>query len=103
MQPYIYEGESISTPNGLGGVQEPSKNATLAYTTNGEDAGQGPIGRYGVVALDARASIAAHLITDTPPATTGSARRERFGARKVRKPMGRRLSEWSETSRESQR
>lgn len=46
MQPFIYEGESISTPNNLGGVQEPGPNATLEYTTNGEMAGRGPIGRY---------------------------------------------------------
>jgi catalase len=49
MQPYIYEGDSISVPNGIGGVQEPGQNATLAYTTNGESAGSGPIGRYVVV------------------------------------------------------
>lgn len=46
MQPYIYEGNSISTPNGIGGVQEPGANATLQYTTNNEMAGSGPIGRY---------------------------------------------------------
>lgn len=46
MQPYIYEGNSISTPNDIGGVQEPSQNATLQYTTNGEAAGSGPVGRY---------------------------------------------------------
>ena len=51
MQPYIYEGDSISTPNGIGGVQEPSQNATLAYTTNGESAGSGPIGRYAAYVL----------------------------------------------------
>ncbi len=46
MQPYIYEGDQTSTPNGIGGVQEPGQNATLEYTTNGEMAGTGPIGRY---------------------------------------------------------
>jgi hypothetical protein len=46
MQQYIYEGDSISTPNDIGGVQEPSQNATLAYTTGNESAGSGPIGRY---------------------------------------------------------
>ena len=47
MQPYIYKGDSISTPNGIGGVQEPGPNETLAYTkSSGESAGSGPIGRY---------------------------------------------------------
>ena len=47
MQPYIFEGDSISTPNGIGGVQEPSANQTLAYTkSSGEMAGSGPIGRF---------------------------------------------------------
>lgn len=47
MQPYIYEGNSTSTPNSIGGVQEPGADATLAYTAAaGEQAGSGPIGRY---------------------------------------------------------
>ena len=47
MQPLIFQGPSISTPNGIGGVQEPGPNATLQYTSStGESAGSGPIGRY---------------------------------------------------------
>lgn len=47
MQPLIFQGSSISTPNGIGGVQEPDADATLAYTSSaGESAGSGPIGRY---------------------------------------------------------
>jgi catalase len=46
MQPYIYEGDQTSTPNDIGGVAEPGPNATLEYTSPGEMAGQGPIGRY---------------------------------------------------------
>ncbi len=45
MQPYIYEGDQTSTPDDIGGVQEPGPNATLQYTTQGEMAGMGPIGR----------------------------------------------------------
>ena len=44
MQPYLYEGASTSTPNGVGGVQEPSVGETLSYAI--ENAGAGPIGRY---------------------------------------------------------
>ena len=47
MQPLIFQGASISTPNGIGGVQEPDANGTLTYTSSaGEQAGSGPIGRY---------------------------------------------------------
>ena len=46
MQKYIYEGDSISTPNNIGGVQEPGPDATLQYTPNGATAGSGAIGRY---------------------------------------------------------
>ena len=47
MQPLIFQGPSISTPNNIGGVVEPGPNATLAYTASGgEQAGSGPIGRY---------------------------------------------------------
>ena len=49
MQPYIYEGISASTPNDVGGVVEPGANATLMYTSAGETAGSGPIGRYSAV------------------------------------------------------
>ncbi|KAK0833900.1 hypothetical protein LTR73_001663 [Friedmanniomyces endolithicus] len=50
MQPYIFEGNSISTPNGIGGVQEPGQNATLQYAqASGENVGAGPIGRYASV------------------------------------------------------
>lgn len=47
MQPYIYQGDSTSTPNDIGGVKEADQNATLAYTASrGEMAGPGVIGRY---------------------------------------------------------
>ena len=47
MQPYIFVGDSTSTPNQIGGVQEPAPNATLHYTGSaGENAGAGHIGRY---------------------------------------------------------
>ncbi|KAK5170276.1 uncharacterized protein LTR77_004863 [Saxophila tyrrhenica] len=46
MQPYIFEGNSTSTPNDIGGVQEPGANAALHYTSAGERAGAGPVGRY---------------------------------------------------------
>jgi hypothetical protein len=46
MQPYIYEADSTSTPNGIGGVREAGTNATLTYTPASEMAGAGPIGRY---------------------------------------------------------
>lgn len=47
MQPYIFEGDSISTPNDIGGVKEPAPNQTLSYIgSSGEMAGSGPIGRY---------------------------------------------------------
>ena len=50
MQPLLFTGASISSPNGIGGVQEPSANATLPYTaSSGEPAGSGPIGRYASV------------------------------------------------------
>ena len=47
MQPYIYEGDSYSSPNGIGGVQEPFANQTFQFTpSSGETAGSGSIGRY---------------------------------------------------------
>ena len=47
MQPLIFQGPSISTPNGIGGVQEPGADTTLQYTSSaGEQAGSGRIGRY---------------------------------------------------------
>ena len=47
MQPLLYEGASTSTPNDIDGVQEPSANQTLQYTsTQGQSAGAGNIGRY---------------------------------------------------------
>ena len=46
MQPNIYQGDSTSTPNNVGGVQEADQNATLTYTSSGEMAGTGGIGRY---------------------------------------------------------
>ncbi|KAK6399653.1 hypothetical protein LTR81_024999 [Elasticomyces elasticus] len=45
-----YRDDSISTPNGIGGVREPSANQTLAYTASaGETAGNGPVGRHAAV------------------------------------------------------
>lgn len=50
MQPLIFQGSSISTPNGIGGVVAAGPNQTLAYTSSsGEQAGSGPIGRYAAV------------------------------------------------------
>lgn len=47
MQPLLFEGASTSTPNNIGGVQEPSANQTLQYTgVSGQSAGAGNIGRY---------------------------------------------------------
>lgn len=47
MQPNIFEGDSASTPNDIGGVRDPNQQQTLAYTSSaGEMAGRGPIGRY---------------------------------------------------------
>jgi catalase len=47
MQPQIFEGESTSTPNDIGGVQEPGINQALPYTGSiGQMAGTGNIGRY---------------------------------------------------------
>jgi catalase len=47
MQPLIYVGNSISTPNDIGGVVEPGPDDTLVYTSSaGEQAGTGRIGRY---------------------------------------------------------
>ncbi|KAF2160640.1 hypothetical protein M409DRAFT_70374 [Zasmidium cellare ATCC 36951] len=46
MQPLIFQGDQTSTPNNLGGVSSASANETLPYTSPGETAGQGPIGRY---------------------------------------------------------
>jgi catalase len=47
MQPLLFEGASTSTPNDIGGVQEPSSNQTLQYTgASGQSAGTGNIGRY---------------------------------------------------------
>jgi catalase len=47
MQPLLFEGPSISTPNGIGGVQEASSQQTLPYTGSaGQMAGSGNIGRY---------------------------------------------------------
>ena len=61
MQPYIYEGDQTSTTDDIGGVQEPSQNATLEYTTNGEMAGSGPIGRYAIT-LTTTMLVPQHLI-----------------------------------------
>lgn len=50
MQPIIFEGSSISSPDGIGGVVGAGVNATLAYTGSaGNSAGAGPIGRYAAV------------------------------------------------------
>ena len=47
MQPLIFEGDSTSAPNGIGGIQEVSPEQTLPYTSSrGEAAGTGDIGRY---------------------------------------------------------
>ena len=47
MQPLLFEGDSTSTPNGIGGVQEASLQGTLPYTSvMGQSAGTGNIGRY---------------------------------------------------------
>lgn len=47
MQPLIFQMPSISTPNGIGGVQEPGADTTLQYTNAaGEQGGSGPIGCY---------------------------------------------------------
>lgn len=47
MQPLIFQGASISTPNTIGGVVEPDANATLAYgPSNGFTAGAGAVSRY---------------------------------------------------------
>lgn len=47
MQPLIYQGASISTPNNIGGVVEPGPDASLAYgPSSGFTAGAGNVGRY---------------------------------------------------------
>jgi catalase len=47
MQPLLFEGASISTPNGIGGVQEANSQQTIPYTGSaGQMAGTGNIGRY---------------------------------------------------------
>ena len=46
MQPLIFDGDQTSTPNDIGGVSSADANGTLPYTSPGESAGQGPIGRY---------------------------------------------------------
>lgn len=47
MQPLLFEGASISTPNGIGGVQEANVQQTLPYTGSaGQMTGSGNIGRY---------------------------------------------------------
>ena len=47
MQPLIFEGDSTSAPNDIGGIQEASPEQTLPYTSSrGEMAGRGNIGRY---------------------------------------------------------
>jgi catalase len=47
MQPLLFEGASTSTPNDIGGVQEPSANQTFQFTgASGQSAGTGNIGRY---------------------------------------------------------
>lgn len=47
MQPLIFEGDSTSAPNSIGGIQEASSQQSLPYTgSQGETAGIGNIGRY---------------------------------------------------------
>ena len=47
MQPLIFEGDSTSAPNDIGGIQEASPEQTLPYTSSrGKIAGRGNIGRY---------------------------------------------------------
>lgn len=47
MQPLIFEGDSTSGPNSIGGIQEASSQQGLPYTgSQGEMAGIGNIGRY---------------------------------------------------------
>ena len=47
MQPFLYTGDSTSSPNGIGGVVGSSINATVEYTGSSfTGAGSGPIGRF---------------------------------------------------------
>jgi catalase len=46
MQPLLFEGASMSSPNGIGGLQEANFQQTLPYTgSGGQIAGSGNIGR----------------------------------------------------------
>lgn len=47
MQPLLFEGVSVATPSGIGGVQEANFQQTLPYTGSaGQMAGPGNIDRY---------------------------------------------------------